>query len=145
MNPNHVKVQPETGMTKAALNIQLSLSHPINIWVFSKTLRHCPRGQRVLFPSYSSQNMLRTPKRTGPTDDFQLWFCITSQPKGNHKAPKSKTSYMFIMVWHFFFQERGLGCHNPPKLTIIKLDTTPSFGISFKSCEMINQIPTFTL
>lgn len=66
-----------------------------------------------------------------------------ANPKGITRLPKA-TSNMFIMVWHFFSGKRH-DCHDPPKLTIINLNTTPSFGISFKSYEMINKIPTFTL
>lgn len=46
--------------------------------------------------------------------------------------------------WTFFSGKRP-GCHYPPKLTIIKLDTISSIGIRFKPREMINQIHTFTL
>lgn len=67
-----------------------------------------------------------------------------ANPKGITKLPKAKLATCSLW-FDIFFSGKRLGCHNPPKLTIIKLDTTPSFGISFKSCEMINQIPTFTL
>lgn len=123
----HQKVQPEAGMTKAALI--LPLNHPINTWVVNRSWEHCPRGQRLMFSSYSIPQRLRTPKRTEPTDDFQLWFCNTSQLKVYHKAPKS--NYVLIMVRHFFFRKKAMLL--PYSLTIITLDTIPSIGISFKS------------
>lgn len=90
------------------------------------------------FPLIPSPNMFRNPKRTGPTNEFQLWFCNTSQPKENHMAPKSTA----CSLWFDIFSGKRLGCYHPPQLTIIKLDTIPSIGISCKSCDnMINKIP----
>lgn len=94
------KVQPTANMTKAALILQLSLNHPINTWMVSRSWEHCPWRQRVMFPSIPSHNMTRTPERTGPTVDFQLWFCKTSQPKGNQLC--------VIMVEPFFRKEARL-------------------------------------
>lgn len=83
-HPPQQKVQPEADMNKAALILRLSLNHPTNTWMVSRSWEHCPWRQRVMFPSIPSHNMIRTPERAGLTFDFQLWFCNTSQPKGKY-------------------------------------------------------------